>query len=209
MKRPLMLIAALLAGGLTVPAHASCAHLLTDPVGDVHETGANPSAPIEDTRQVDLTSADLTGSARTITAVLHVASLDPESKPFEAHYYDVGFSTERARFYLMATRGGYYHDQFSVTHLFGGTDAPEDQYPSPGAAETLGDARGRFDERAGTITITAPLSLFESQGGLHGPLTKIRATTGAGTQVPGVEAYELADGGRTEGFYRPGSRGCQ
>lgn len=209
MKRPLLLTAALLAGVLAVPAQASCRHLLTDVAGDVQETGTNPSAPIEDTRQVDLTSVDLTGDARTITAVLHVASLDPESKPYEAHSYDVGFSTETARFYLTASRGSYYHDEFTVVHRFGSPDAPEDQTPSTGPGEVLADAKGRFDERAGTITITAPLSVFAGLGGLHGPLTKIRATTGAGTQVPGVEAYELADSGRTDGFYRPGTRGCR
>jgi hypothetical protein len=208
--RTAVIAAVLLSLGLPLQASQAasrCTPLLSDPAGDVQETGANPPAPVEDERQVDLLSVDLASGRGTITASFRVVSLDPEAQPLEAHAYEVGFTSNGQRYYLYAS-----HDStanyFEVVHQLGDSATGEDQPVAPGAREVLGDASGSYQPRQRLITITARLAQFEGAGGLGKDLTSIRATSYAGSRAPGGEAYEWADHGRTDRGYRIGTPGC-
>jgi hypothetical protein len=208
--RTSLLALALLVPLAAVPAAASprCVPLLTDPAGDVAETGANPPYPVEDVKQVDLLSADVATTRTTITARFRLAALGLESSPFESHAYEVGFTTGEQRYYLVAHHDSA-EDSYEVSHLLTGPAAPEDQGPiAPGAAEVLATVTGTYDARHDTITVTAPLSAFKRTGGVGASLTAIRASTYAGTRPPGGAVYEWADNGRTDRYYRVGARGC-
>jgi hypothetical protein len=211
MRTPLLALA-LLASLAAVPAAASasarCAPLLTDPAGDVAETGANPPYPVEDVRQVDLLSADIATTRTTITARIRLAALGLESSPSESHAYEVGFTTGEQRYYLVAHHDSA-EDSYELSHLLTGPAAPEDKgLIAPGAAEVLATVKGTYDARHDTITVTAPLSAFKRTGGVGASLTAIRASTYAGTRPPGGAVYEWADQGRTDRYYRVGARGC-
>jgi hypothetical protein len=208
--RTSLLALALLVPLAAVPAAASarCVPLLTDAAGDVMETGANPPYPVEDVKQVDLISADLSTTRTTITARIRLASLSVESSPVESHAYEVGFTTGEQRYYLTAHHDST-EDSYEAVHLLTGPAAPEDKGKlSPGAAEVLATVKGTYDARHNTITVTAPLSVFKGTGGIGASLTAIRASTYAGTRPPGGAIYEWADQGRTDRYYRVGSRGC-
>jgi hypothetical protein len=205
-----VLAVVLLSLSLPVPASQAtsrCVPLLSDPAGDVQETGVNPPAPVEDVRQVDLLSVDLTSGHGSITASFQVVSLDPEARPLEAHAYEVGFTSNGQRYYLYASHDASA-DEFWVVHQLGDSETGEDKPLAPGAREVLGEASGSYQPRQRRITITARLSQFEGGGGLGKELSSIRSTTYAGSRAPGGEAYEFADHGRTEQVYRLGTAGC-
>jgi hypothetical protein len=197
---------------LTLPVQASqatsrCMPLLSDPAGDVQETGLNPPAPVEDVRQVDLLSVDVASGRGSITARFHVVSLDPETQPVEAHAYEVGFTSNGQRYYLFVSHDASA-DQFWVVHQLGDSETGEDKPLAPGAREVLGEAIGTYQPRQRLITVTARLAQFEGGGGLGKELSSIRATTYAGSRAPGGEAYEFADHGRTNQVHRIGTPGC-
>jgi hypothetical protein len=203
------LLAAAIVLSLCPPALASarCTPLLTDPAGDVQETGVNPPAPVEDERQVDLLSVDLDSTRRQVTATFRVVSLDPETQPLEAHAYEVGFTTNGQRYYLWVSHDAN-ENNFWVVHQLGDATTGEDQPLAPGAREVLGDAVGTYQPRQRLITVTARASQFEGPGGLGRELTSVRATSYAGSRAPGGEAYEFADHGRTDRVHRVGTPGC-
>jgi hypothetical protein len=188
-------------------AASRCTPLLTDPAGDVQETGLNPPAPVEDERQVDLLSVDLASTRGQVTASFRVVSLDPEAQPLEAHAYEVGFTSNGQRYYLYASHDAKA-DYFTVVHQLGDATTGEDQPLAPGAREVLGEAVGSYQPRKRLITVTARLSQFEGAGGLGKELTSIRATSYAGSRAPGGEAFEFADHGRTDRVHRLRTPGC-
>lgn len=203
------LLAAAVLLSLCVPSQAAsrCTPVLSDPAGDVQETGLNPPAPVEDVRQVDLRSVDLASTRSAITATFRLVSLDPGTQPLEAHAYEVGFTSNGQRYYLYASHDESA-DYFEVVHQLGDAATGEDQVVAPGAREVLGQAFGSYQPRQRLITVTARLAQFESSGGLGKDLTSIRATTYAGSRAPGGEAYEFADHGRTDRVHRIGTPGC-
>jgi hypothetical protein len=205
-RTPLLALALLVPLALPAAASARCAPLLTDPAGDVMETGGNPPAPVEDVNQVDLLSADLAATRTAVTATFRLAKLGLESSPVESHAYEVGFTTGEQRYYLRA-----YHDRdgdsYELVHLLSGPAAPEDQAVPAGAAEVLATVSGTYDARHDTITVTASRSAFHATGGVGATLSVIRASTYAGVRPPGGAVYEWADHGRTDRVYRVGGRG--
>jgi hypothetical protein len=207
MKTSLLAAAVLLSLCPPSLAASGCTALLTDPAGDVQETGANPPAPVEDERQVDLLSVDLASTRRQITASFRVVSLDAETQPLEAHAYEVGFTSNGQRYYLYVSHDANA-DHYWVVHQLGDATTGEDQPLAPGAREVLGDAVGTYRPRQRLITVTARAAQFEGAGGLGKEVTSIRATTYAGSRAPGGEAFEFADHGRTDQVHRIGSPGC-
>jgi hypothetical protein len=186
-----------------------CAHLLVDPSGDVHETGINPPSPVEDTRKVDLLSAELQSDARTLTATLRVASLDPESSTLESHLYELGFNIGPVRYYLAATIDGADH-RYEVDKLMVGASPPEDQKPpQPAGGTIIASVQGDYNTRTNTVAITAPLEVLGLWPGGRAHLSLIRATTGAGITEPFGGAQESADDGRTERSYTAGTPSCR
>lgn len=205
MRTTLLALALLVPLALPAAASGRCVPLLTDPKGDVQETGVNPPYPVEDTRQVDLVSVDLATTRTTVTARFRLERLGLESSPIEAHAYDVGFTTAGTRYYLVA-RHDETGDEFELQKLLTGPAAPEDQPVAPGAAESLAFVKGRYDGRHDTITVVAPRSAFGDAFGRE--LSAVRASTYAGVRPPGGAVYEWADRGRTERVHRVGSAGC-
>jgi hypothetical protein len=205
MRTTLLAVALLAPLALPAAASARCVPLLTDPKGDVQETGVNPPYPVEDTRQVDLVSVDLASTRTTVTARFRLERLGTESSPMESHAYEVGFTTAGTRYYLIA-RHDETGDEYELQKLLTGPAAPEDQPIAPGAAESLASLEGTYDGRHHTITVTAPRSAFGDAFGRE--LTAVRASTYAGVRPPGGTVYEWADRGRTDRVHRVGTRGC-
>jgi hypothetical protein len=207
MRTPLLAAALLLAVAAPSGAASRCTPLLSDPAGDVQETGHNPPPPVEDVSQVDLLSVDLSSSRSSVTARFRLASLNPESQPLEAHAYEVGFTSAGQRYYLVATHDATA-DRYTLHHLTSGSAPPEDQPVPAATSESLGEVTGSYVTRQHVVTITARLAQFDGGGGLGKELTSIRASTYAGTRAPGGEIFEWADHGRTDRVHRIGTGGC-
>ena len=203
MTRAWLLAPAVLAAALVAPsARAGCPHLVADPRGDVHQTVASPDPAVEDVRENDLLSVDLTDTPRTITATFHVAALGGQT--VEAHLYELGFSTETDRWYLRAQHGLRGED-YELVHLVGSRDAPEDTGAGGGALAVT--VTGTYRPGTATLTVTAPRSEFGES--LRGPLQLIRANVWHGVEPPAGGVYlEAADRGRTDRTYRLGRTRC-
>lgn len=212
MRSPCLLVLA--AAVLVLPrsggtAQAACTHLVVDPAGDVAMGSPGAvGAPADDGPQVDLIWVELKSTRTSLVATLGVADLNPESQPLLDHAYDVSFSNGGERFTLLASfnRTG---DFAFVAHRIAGDDpSADDESDASSANEVIGDATAVLDRRKDTVTLTAPLSVFDDVHRLSGSLTLIKAMSASGGSAQVLSAYGADDAAHTPKAYRIGAASC-
>lgn len=183
------------------PAPAPSCNLLVDDKGDAKFLGVAPNDP-----NLDIVSADLASDAKTVTAVLRLASFaptDPQS-PLGRGYY-VLFSAVGSAFPI------YFNMQITpdVTRFAWGD--LETLATGSGRYVKKGDATGVIDAAKAEIRISVPVAEVKTLGKVA-PGSKLSSITASATAVLGTSAtgglVSTVDSGTSSKTYVAGSRSC-
>lgn len=205
MKFRAALLAGLTAVG-TLAASSSAAgpscFLIEDAKGDTfllrnQDTAGGPYGPQEDA--MDLVTMDIATDAKNIGVAIRIAALSKtaSTSPYgQAYEFQFTLPGSENVLYLGASTDVEVGDSFSVGY----------RDPVANLSASLGEAKGKFDLAKNEIFISAPLSVFSTQGGIK-PGTKLSGFNITGSRNI-VVANVFADVAVSDKSYTAGTATC-
>ncbi len=182
----MILIAAV--GHTPSDAATACRHQITDPTGDT-DTSTAPSAGDDDTPRIDLVSADLATTPRTVTVVVEVKSLAFEGTNLGENQYWLRFGGARTTFTATA-----YVSATSVTAYLYRDGGSTSQGPLDlSLSNAIGQGTVLLETTKRRVRMTFDRALVDANGGLGSTVDVREASTWRGQSAAGVFATGRVD----------------